>query len=203
MTVDDALARSTAGEHNHEALVVPGPGRVAFCRRCGQSLRPEQRGDRVRPVCVGCGAITFHNPAVGVAVVVRDDVGRVLLGRRSGSYGGQWCIPCGYVEWDEDVRLAATREFLEETGLVVELAEVVAVHSNFHNPDQHTVGIWFAGVVVGGELAAADDLDAVAFFEPHLPPDLAFPTDALVLAQLSARLGGQGYSGRSWARPDT
>ncbi|MFN0028118.1 MAG: nucleotide triphosphate diphosphatase NUDT15 [Acidimicrobiales bacterium] len=207
MTVNHARTQ-TAGGTNHEKLVVPGPSRVAFCRRCGGTLQAEQRGDRARPVCGACGSITFHNPAVGVAVVVRDEAGRVLMGRRSGSYGGQWCIPCGYVEWDEDVRLAATREFLEETGLEVELGAVVAVHSNFHNADQHTVGIWFAGVVVGGVLAAADDLDAVDFFEAHLPPDLAFPTDALVLAQLAAESHTshdqalEGSSGRSWARPD-
>ncbi len=196
MTADDTRRQPAGGDNDSEVLVIPGPGRVAFCRRCGGSLQAERRGDRVRPVCEGCGTITFHNPAVGVAVVVRDEAGRVLLGRRSGSYGGQWCIPCGYVEWDEDVRLAATREFLEETGLEVELGAVVAVHSNFHNPDQHTVGIWFAGMVVGGELAAADDLDAVEFFEPHLPPELAFPTDALVLTELSAQIDGS-YSGRS------
>lgn len=167
-------------------LVVAGPGGAHFCRRCGGALQARLHGDRVRPVCQRCQAITFHNPAVGVAVVLRDEQGHVLLGRRSSSYPGQWCIPCGYVEWEEDVRIAAAREFQEETGLLVELGEVVAVHSNFHNPNQHTVGIWFAGRRIGGTLAANDDLDDVAFFAPHAPPQpLAFATDALVLAQLS------------------
>lgn len=142
-------------------------------------------GDRHRPLCGGCGAVTYHNPAVGVAVVVRDDAGGVLLGRRAGSYGGMWCIPCGYVEWDEDVREAAAREFAEETGLRVVVGDVVAVHSNFHNPNQHTVGIWFAGTVIGGALLAGDDLDAVGYYPPDAPPGpLAFPTDELVLRQL-------------------
>ena len=166
---------------------VAGPSDARHCRRCGGALEAQQRGDRWRPVCRACGSIAFHNPAVGVAVVVRDDEGRVLLGRRSGSFAGQWCIPCGYVEWDEDVHDAARREFLEETGLVVRLGPVLAVHTNTHNPAQHTVGIWFSGTTVGGALAAADDLDAVEFFHPHQPPEpLAFPTDRLVLDQLAA-----------------
>jgi len=146
----------------------------------------------MRPVCDRCGAITFHNPAVGVAVVLRDGEGRVLLGRRRSSYAGQWCIPCGYVEWEEDVRAAAAREFREETGLDVVLGGVVAVHSNFHNSAQHTVGIWFAGTAIGGALEAGDDLDAVAYFDPASPPaELAFATDVLVLQQLAAEQGRQ------------
>ncbi|MEZ5236404.1 MAG: NUDIX domain-containing protein [Acidimicrobiia bacterium] len=166
--------------------LVPGPADARHCRRCGGALGAQRRGDRWRPVCGACGSITFHNPAVGVAVVLRDDDGRVLLGRRSGSYAGQWCIPCGYVEWDEEVHEAAVREFLEETGLEVALGRVLAVHSNVHNAAQHTVGIWFAGTAVGGRLEAADDLDAVGWFNPAEPPELAFPTDRLVLDQLAA-----------------
>ena len=95
----------------------------------------------------------------------------MLLGRRSrGVYAGKWCIPCGYVEYDEDVREAAMREFHEETGLTVTAGEVVAVHSNFHNPAMHTVGIWFRGQVTGGEMRAADDLSEVAYHSLHLDP---------------------------------
>ena len=132
----------------------------------------------------------FRNPAVGVAVVVMDDAGRVLLGRRSaGGNVGEWCIPCGYVEWGEDIRAAARREFAEETGLDVTIGDVRAVHSNFHNPNALTVGVWFWGTVVGGEVQAADDLDEVGWFPPNAPPEpLAFATDQMVLDDLALRL---------------
>ena len=128
---------------------------------------------------------------MGVAVVVLDDAGRVLLGRRSaGGNEGAWCIPCGYVEWGEDIREAGRREFYEETGFEVDVGEVCAVHSNFHNPAALTVGVWFYGAIVGGEARATDDLDRIGWFAPEAPPEpLAFPTDRVVLAGLAGEVG--------------
>lgn len=158
-----------------------------FCPDCGRALVSSVRGGEQYPRCLGCGYVRYKNPVVGVAVVLRDAEGRVLMGRRaSGEYAGRWCIPCGYVEWGEDVRDAARREFREETGLHVETGGIVAVHSNFHNPKLYTVGVWFAGAITGGHLHPADgEFDALDYWPPGAPPPLAFPTDALVLADLA------------------
>jgi ADP-ribose pyrophosphatase YjhB (NUDIX family) len=101
------------------------------------------------------------------------------------------------VEWGEDIREAAVREFREETGLDVRLGDVVAVHSNFHNPKLLTVGTWFRGELVDGRLHAADgEFDKLDWHDPGGPPELAFPTDALVLEQLArARRSESGVSG--------
>ena len=107
-----------------------------------------------------------------------------------------WCIPCGYVEWGEDIREAAHREFLEETGLEVEVGVAYAVHSNFHDPESLTVGIWFRGTPTGGSLEAGDDLDQVGYFPLGAPPEpLAFPTDRLVAGAAAA--GGLGIANRA------
>lgn len=131
----------------------------------------------------------YENPIVGVAAIILDEDGKILLVRRCPNitYPGLWCIPCGYLEYDEDVRVGIVREIAEETNLVIEPSEVFAVHSNFYNPQQHTVGIWFLSKVVSGIPLAGDDASELGWFELTDQPSLAFPTDKLVLAALLAK----------------
>ncbi|GBF32379.1 NUDIX hydrolase [Desulfocucumis palustris] len=158
--------------------------RFFYCPKCGSGLFYKQYGERQRLTCESCAYIFYENPVVGVAAVVFDRSGRILLGRRRSSYPGLWCIPCGYVEYDEDVYEAVVREFKEETNLDIKITGILAVHSNFHNPESHTVGIWFGADITGGELKAQSDLDRVGFFDPGGAPPLAFPTDERVIRGL-------------------
>lgn len=159
--------------------------RFFFCPMCGGKLSYKNYNGRYRLTCTSCTYIFYENPIVGVACIVIDEKNRILLGRRGrGKYKGLWCIPCGYVEYEEDVHEAAVREFKEETNLDVELVRVYSVHSNFHDPKKHTVGVWFLARVVGGDLKAGDDLDVVNYFELDNLPPLAFPTDHLVINQI-------------------
>jgi len=159
--------------------------RFSFCPKCGGHLHYEEHASQHRLTCQNCRYILYENPVVGVAVIVLDQKGRILLGRRrGGTYPGLWCIPCGYLEYGEDVYAGARREFKEETNLDIDIIRVFTVQSNFHNPDKHSVGIWFLSQVTGGELQAGDDLDRAEFFSLDEIPSLAFPTDRTVIGLL-------------------
>lgn len=147
--------------------------------------QPMHNGD-LRPTCPRCGYIAFRSPSVGVAVLVRDASGRVLMVKRAegATRPGLWSIPAGYMDYGEEVREAAARELEEETGLEADVGEVVFVASNFHDPAKLTVGIWFEGNVVGGNLEAGDDAAEVGWFSLDELPPLAFETDEALFEQL-------------------
>jgi len=160
--------------------------RFFYCPKCGGELRYRLDAEQKRLTCQACTYIYYENPIVGVAAIVMNEAGHLLLGRRNGgAYRDLWCIPCGYLEYSEDVYVGIRREFKEETNLDIEIKRVFTVQSNFHDSNCHTVGIWFLAEVRGGEMQAGDDLCELAFFPLQSVPSLAFPTDQTVIDLLA------------------
>ena len=158
-------------------------GTDRFCTSCGAALD----GASAHPRCIGCGRVQHRDLKVGVGVVVRDPEGRLLLVRRAvHPEKGRWALPAGYVDRDEDPRLAAARETSEETGLEVRVGEVVDVWPGTGDGGA-SFFLAFQAEVTGGRLEAGDDASEVGFFAPDALPDLAFPSTRAVAERV---LGG-------------
>ncbi|MFO7320609.1 MAG: NUDIX hydrolase [Chloroflexota bacterium] len=152
-----------------------------YCPRCGTPLENRLRYGRLRPVCSACGHTVFFDPKVAVVVfVVADD--SVLLVKRANEPGkGLWALPAGFVDADEDPREAAAREAKEETGLSIEIDELLDV---LHRPDKSGLAdivIAYSGRVTGGKLHAADDAEAAGWFARDELPEIGLATTALLI----------------------
>ena len=151
-----------------------------YCQRCGQTTEMREVEDRARPVCVACGAVTYLDPKVAVAVVI-ERAGRVLLGLRGEGTreAGKWGIPAGFVERGEVVEAAAVREMAEEVGLEITVGPVLGVYSE---PGEPVVLIVYPALSAAGEAVAQDDLAAIGWFATDELPELAFPRDVEILS---------------------
>jgi mutator protein MutT len=150
-------------------------GAGIYCQRCGGITEPRIVEDRERPVCTVCGAVTYFDPKLAVAVVLERD-GAILLGQRGENTRapGRWSFPAGFVERGEVVEAAAIREVREETGVTVELGPLIGLYS--HEGEAVVLAV-YAATAFAGEPAASDDLAAVGWFTLDALPELAFDHD--------------------------
>jgi ADP-ribose pyrophosphatase YjhB (NUDIX family) len=106
----------------------------------------------------------------GVGVIIRDELGRILLERRSDC--GLWGLIGGKIDPGESILSAAVREAKEESGLDVEVEYLQGVYSDpssrtvrYSNGDTaHLIDTVVVAKVNGGVLTCSHESLAVDFF---------------------------------------
>jgi 8-oxo-dGTP diphosphatase len=169
--------------------------KLCFCLRCGSKCLTRPENGIPRLTCPNCGYIYYQNPAPVVSVLIEKD-GRCLLCRRSaGNYfqAGKWCLPCGFIEFNEDYLSSAVREIREETGLEIEVQSIISVVSNFFAPDLHTLAVVLSARPTGGDLKIGDnENDLLEWFSAKEGlPEMAFEADTHIIQRyFTTRLTG-------------
>lgn len=124
------------------------------------------------------------NVRLGVAILVTNDKGELLLGRRGKEPNyGKWIIPGGGVEPGERWHATARREILEETGLHVRVASTHPYVLEIINPGEHRVILCAGGTLEGGMLTPSSDLLEADFFARDAMPDDVSPAVRPVLVE--------------------
>lgn len=106
---------------------------------------------------------------VGVAAVIPDDEGRILMFRHT--YRGRypWGLPSGWLEAGEQPDRAVAREILEEAGLEVEGVRILHVHSA---PDVRRIDMVFTGRLVGGTFRPSPEVTEMRWFARDELPEM-------------------------------
>lgn len=120
-------------------------------------------------------------------VVIKD--GKVLLARHTyGGGAGKLIVPGGYMEFGEDPRETVIREYLEETGVMVEPGNIIGIR--FNTKDWYVA---FRAEYVSGEARSDGDENSEVLWidveEALKREDVPDMTKKLILAALSDKEG--------------
>ncbi len=129
----------------------------------------------------------YPHPAVTVDIVVftiRDNHLKLLLIRRAYSpHKGKWALPGGFVNIDEGLDEAASRELAEETGVSsVYLEQLYTFGKPQRDPRERVITVAYYALIPSDktQLQAATDAEAVGWFGMNELPELAFDHADLV-----------------------
>lgn len=109
-------------------------------------------------------------PLVGVGAVAIKN-GKILLVKRAFEPGaGKWSIPGGLVEVGEKLSDACSRETEEETGIKVEVLELINVFDMIDRDEDgkaryHYVLVDFLAKPVGGEERKSEEVSEIAWVD--------------------------------------
>lgn len=91
--------------------------------------------------------------------------GEILLMERADGSG--WCLPCGWVEPNERPIEAVIREVCEETGLEIDVKQLVGVFTRMPSAENgpHTmIAIVHLCEIIGGELTLSHEGSALRYW---------------------------------------
>ena len=153
------------------------PHEYRFCPRCAGRLeeRVLKQDDPSRLVCEACGFVYYLGPKLVAGAIFELDGAIVLIQRDIEPGYGKWTFPGGFVERGERAETAAEREVLEETGLEIEVREIVGLYT--YEGEVPAIAVFAAGVT-GGEPTPLDEtMDVRGFPRDGLPwAEMAFPS---------------------------
>jgi 8-oxo-dGTP diphosphatase len=135
-------------------------------------------------------------PLVGVGAIIIEQDRVVLVKRAHAPLLGKWSIPGGVLEVGETLRQAAVREALEETGLRVEVGELLGVYDRIlRDADErtlyHYVLIDFLCRRITGEPQGAGDAAEARWFTRGEVGQLSLPEDTAEVIKLGFEKSGR------------
>jgi len=146
-----------------------------YCPRCGAEMVERTVDHKTRRVCPVCDYVHYNNPAPAAGVVIESEGKILLVKRKFEPYKGDWCLPAGFMEYDESPEQCAIRETKEELSVDVQLDGIYGVYSGKDDPRTHAVLVMYWAKIVGGELKPGDDAEEIGnFAKDEVPPNIAF-----------------------------
>jgi ADP-ribose pyrophosphatase YjhB (NUDIX family) len=160
-----------------------------FCPWCGSPLESRLLDGAMRSTCTSCEYIWYKNPIPAAGAIIVDNNRLLLVKRKYPPKVGDWCIPAGFMEYDESPVECCKREVKEETGLDIKIDQLFWNYKAGDDPRSIVVLILYLATVVDGDLIPGDDALETRYFDlDKLPPNIAFSAHRKAIRDLKIYL---------------
>jgi 8-oxo-dGTP diphosphatase len=121
---------------------------------------------------------------VAVAALIFDEQGRVLLFKHT-YRKFEWGLPAGSLEHREQPERAVLREFLEETGMQIEVQRLLLAESS---KDDHHVSLIYLCRLVSGEFRESNEISEIRYFGLNDLPKMMLSAEKDLIRRVAVML---------------
>ncbi|MCD6113491.1 MAG: NUDIX hydrolase [Bacteroidales bacterium] len=129
----------------------------------------------------------YPRPALTVDCIIflkeKENYKLLLIKRKFFPFQGQWALPGGFVDINENLETAAARELAEETSLKnIKLTQFHTYGDLNRDPRGRTVSVVYTGFtnISNAEIMSGDDAGDAKWFDINNLPPLAFDHEKII-----------------------
>lgn len=157
-----------------------------FCPTCKSPLKRKEFDKQSLLSCLKCDFVFWNNPKPVVSIVLYNKGKLLLLQRATEPFKDYWCLPGGFINFQETTEEAIIREVKEETGVTAAVTGLVGVYRIDNDPRGVTIDIVFAGTMER-TIALSHEHCSFRFFDPHtLPQKIAYKHREAIVESISS-----------------
>ena len=145
-----------------------------YCPTCKEKLVRSSIDDRQLLNCKNCGFIFWNNPKPVVSILLYEGKKILMLQRANEPLKDYWCLPGGYINYDETPEEAIKREAKEEAGIEITIDNLVGAYRIDNDPRGVDIDIIFSGKSVGEINLNSESKDFKYFEIDKLPNKIAY-----------------------------
>ena len=155
-------------------IVNPEERLYKYCPTCKANLEVVLLDGRDRLKCPDCTFIFWSNPKPCVSLIIHKGDEVLMVQRAKEPLKGYWCLPGGFLEYEETPEVGLRREVKEELRIDVNLEKLIGVYQIDNDPRGMHLDIIFAGTTNDQAKHNQELSDCKFFHKDQLPENIAY-----------------------------
>lgn len=143
-----------------------------YCPTCKTKLQRKIIDDKQRFFCPKCHFIFWNNPKPVVSILLHKDKKILMVQRAEKPLKNYWCLPGGYIDYEETPQEAVIRETKEEVGIKLsEVGRLLGAYRIDSDPRGVNIDIIYEKEIKTKDISLSEEHGKYRFFSANKLPD--------------------------------